>query len=370
MSREGNRMSLESSSGPERLGWSSFFEQQWQQHHGHTADGSAFFPARVVGEERGLARLATDLACEFWGELTGKARLDEHPAVGDWVVASRASLGARAQIHAVLPRRTCLTRRAAGRSDRPQILAANVDVAFLVASLHLDFHARRLERYLTTVWDGGARPIVLLTKLDLCDDPAPFVREVEAVAPGVEVHALSGLTGDGVDAVASSLPPGTTAVLLGSSGTGKSTLINRLLGQDVAPTLPIRKHDGRGRHATTSRHLWALASGGLVIDTPGMRELQLWVDEETLGRVFGDVGDVARRCRFRDCGHGSEPGCAVRAALADGSLPEERFASYVKLGRELAFQARKSDRAEMSREKERWKRIHRDARARDKHRRM
>lgn len=355
----------------ESLGWTPFFEAHWQEHHARIepGPGPALFPARVAAEERGLLRLQTDLDTAFWGELTGRARLVDPPAVGDWVAISRGPSDPRARIHAVLPRRTCLARRAVGKSDRPQVLAANVDVAFLVASLHADFNARRIERYLTTVWDGGARPVVLLTKQDLCEDPDPYIREIEAIAPGVEVLALSALTGSGVEAVGAHLRAGETAVLLGSSGTGKSTLINRLMGDDVAPTLPIRESDGRGRHATTSRHLWALASGALIIDTPGMRVLQLWVDSESLERVFGDVRDVARGCRFSDCRHESEPGCAVRSALEEGSLPAERLASYAKLGRELAFQARKDDRAEMSREKERWKKIHRQARVHVKRKR-
>jgi ribosome biogenesis GTPase len=355
----------------ESLGWTPFFEAHWHEHLSQAGpeQAPATFPARVVAEERGLLRLATHPEDGFWGELTGRARHSDPPAVGDWVVVSRGPSDPRARIHAALPRRTCLTRRAAGRSDRPQVLAANVDVAFLVAALHADFNPRRIERYLTTVWDGGARPVVLLTKLDLCDDPDPFIREIEAIAPGVEVHALSALTGAGVETVASRLAPGETSVLLGSSGTGKSTLINRLMGEEVTPTLPIRESDGRGKHATTSRHLWALPSGALLIDTPGMRVLQLWTDTESLGRVFGDVEGVARGCRFTDCRHESEPGCAVREALRDGTLPEERLASYVKLGRELAFQARKADRAEMSREKERWKRIHRESRVHVKRKR-
>jgi ribosome biogenesis GTPase len=242
------------------------------------------------------------------------------------------------------------------------VLGANVDVAFIVTSLDADFNTRRVDRYLTTIWDGGARPVLLLTKLDVCEDPAPYIAEMERAAPGVDVIALSAVTGAGMEALESRLRPGETTVLLGSSGTGKSTLINRLMGEAVALTKPIRASDGRGRHTTTSRHLWTLASGALIIDTPGMRELQLWADDEGFERAFGDVSEVARLCRFTDCRHETEPGCAVRSALEDGTLPPERLASYAKLGRELAFAARKADRAEMSREKERWKKIHHEAR--------
>jgi len=370
MSHESNVSRLES------LGWTPVFEAHWQEHLRRMASepaaagaGAPPFSARVVAEERGLVRLQTGPEEPFWGQLTGRAREGEIPAAGDWVVCTRGPMDPRARIHAVLPRRTCLTRRAAGRQDRPQVLAANVDVAFIVTSLDADFNTRRVDRYLTTIWDGGARPVVLLTKLDLCEDAAVYMREMEAAAPGVAVLALSAVTGAGMEALEAQLRPAETAVLLGSSGTGKSTLINRLMGEGVAITGPIRAGDGRGRHTTTSRHLWSLASGALIVDTPGMRELQLWADEAGFARAFGDVSEVARACRFTDCRHEAEPGCAVRAALADGSLPPDRLASYVKLGREMAFQARKADRAEASREKERWKKIHREARGHVKRKR-
>lgn len=334
-----------------------------------TNAGSATFPARVVTEERELLRLQTGLDDGFWGFTIGRARLDEPPAVGDWVVCSRGVQDPRARIHAVLPRRSCLVRRAAGRVDRPQILAANVDVAFVVSSLNTDLNSRRIERYLTTIYDGGARPAILLTKLDLCEEPEPWIREVQAAAPGVDVLAVSALTGGGMEKLAEYLRPGETAVLLGSSGTGKSTVINALSGASLARTQTIRDTDERGRHTTTSRHLWALGSGALIIDTPGMRELQLWADAESLELAFGDVQEAALRCRFTDCMHAAEPGCAVRAALDTGALSAERLESYKKLTREMAFQARKQDRAAASVEKEKWKRIHKQSRADSKHRR-
>ena len=267
-------------------------------------------------------------------------------------------------MHAVLPRSSCLTRREAGRSGRPQVLAANVDVAFVVTSLNSDLNPRRIERYLATIWDGGARPVVLLTKRDLCPDAAAVVRSIEQVAPGADVLALSAVTGEGMDALDAHLRSGQTSVLLGSSGAGKSTLINRLLTAEVVPTRPIRESDERGRHTTTSRHLWALPSGALVIDTPGMRELQLRIDAGSLDQAFDDVSAFAVRCRFTDCRHRTEPGCAVRTAVARGTLSSERLASYEKLGRELDFQARKEDKAKASREKERWKTLSRQARER------
>src|SRR5437867_1998332 len=350
----------------ESLGWNPFFEDHWNalasgagcREGSHSDDRRAandsrtvVFPARAVAEERGMHRLQRSLLDSFWGAPTGRARRDSdlYPAVGDWVVCSREPGQERASVHAVLPRQSCLTRLAAGRSGQPQVLAANVDVGFVVTSLNSDLNPRRIERYLTTIWDGGARPVVLLTKRDLCPDVDPVIREIERVASGAEVLALSALTGEGMEALDVYLRPGQTAALLGSSGAGKSTLINWLVGAQVVRTQPIRDSDGKGRHTTTSRQLWVLPSGALVVDTPGMRELQLWVDAESLDQAFGDLRTLASRCRFSDCRHRAEPGCAVQTALERGTLSEERLAAYDKLRRELEFQARKQDRAKASR---------------------
>jgi ribosome biogenesis GTPase len=238
-----------------------------------------------------------------------------------------------------------------------------VDIGFVVTSLNSDLNPRRIERYLTTIWDGGARPVVLLTKRDLCPDADPVIREIEMVASGADVLALSAATGEGMEALDPYLHPGQTAALLGSSGAGKSTLINWLFGAQVVHTQPIRDSDGRGRHTTTTRQLWVLPSGALVVDTPGMRELQLWVDAESLDQAFDDLSTLASRCRFTDCRHRAEPGCAVQAALERGTLSEERLAAYDKLRRELEFQARKQDRAKASREKARWKKVSRQTQA-------
>src|SRR5438093_1705158 len=240
----------------ESLGWNPFFEHHWNAFVSR-ANGRAGsqFPSRVVGVERGSLRLQQCLHDSLWGAPTGRARrdCDLHPAVGDWVVCSHEPAQERASLHAVLPRRSCLTRREAGRSGRPQVLAANVDVGFVVTSLNTDLNPRRIERYLTTIWDGGARPVVLLTKRDLCPDADPVIREIERVASGAEVLALSALTGEGMEALDTYLRPGQTAALLGSSGAGKSTLLNRLFGAQLVRTQPIRDSDERGRHTTTSR---------------------------------------------------------------------------------------------------------------------
>jgi ribosome biogenesis GTPase len=359
-------MSQDTLTMKESLGWDEHFAERWERLPNDGSPPEARrFPARVVAEERDLYRIQEGPLDSRWAEVTGRLRYDAElfPAVGDWVVCTAEPGQDRASIHAVLPRRTCLRRREAGRSERAQVLAANVDIGFVVSSLNADLNPRRIERYLTTIWDGGARPVILLTKRDLCPDADDRVSEIASACPGVEVLPLSAITGEGLDVLAPFLAPGRTVVFLGSSGVGKSTLLNRLLGKEAARTLPIRESDERGRHATTSRHLWVLPAGTLVIDTPGMRELRLLADETSLDRAFEELGELARSCRFTDCGHRTEPGCAVRAALASGAISRERIASYDKLGRELAFQARKNDKAESKREKDRWKRIHCQAQA-------
>ena len=238
-----------------------------------------------------------------------------------------------------------------------------------MTSLNADLNPRRLERYLATIWDGGARPVILLTKRDLCDEPDRLAREIESVAAGADVLALSAVTGEGMERLEDYLREGETAVLLGSSGAGKSTLINRLLNVEILPTQPIRESDGRGRHTTTSRHLWILPNGGLVIDTPGLRELQLFIDDESLDAAFDDLQGLAVQCRFTDCRHRTEPGCAVKAALESGGLAEERLAAYDKLKRELEFQSRKIDKAKASGEKARWKKLSRLAEERTRQKR-
>jgi len=296
---------------------------------------------------------------ELRAELAGRLRHgDEHPAVGDWVaVALRPSEG-RATIHAVLPRRSAFTRKVAWAETKPQVVAANVDVVFVVCGLDANYNVRRIERYLTLAWESGAQPVVLLTKADLCDDVDPRVYEVESIAFGVPVHAVSAPHGDGLETVRSYVPAGRTAALLGSSGVGKSTLVNALVGEELLATQGLRD-DGRGRHTTSHRQLVPLPEGGLVLDTPGMRELQLWDADEGMQAAFADVDALAAQCRFADCAHREEPGCAVRAALAGGTLDVERFESWGKLQRELERLARKQDaraRSESRKERARFAR--------------
>ncbi|MBZ4372061.1 ribosome small subunit-dependent GTPase A [Corallococcus sp. AS-1-6] len=312
---------------------------------------SSLVPGRVVRQQRGLLTVQTAGAAflaRAAGRLLHQAQGAEAlPTVGDWVLLQPPASGdGEALMHAVLPRRSLLKRREAGSEHDGQLIAANVDVVFLVMGLDGDFNPRRVERSLTVAWNSGATPVVLLSKADLADNAAERVREVEALAPGVDVLAVSAQTGLGVEDVRIRLPPGRTGVLLGSSGVGKSTLANRLLDAARLVTQPVRADDDRGRHTTTHRELFVLENGGLIIDGPGMRELGLWGDEEEgLANAFADVLALATGCRFSDCGHQGEPGCAVKAAVEDGTLSEERHASFQKLQREQAFQHRQTDAA-------------------------
>ena len=284
--------------------------------------------------------------------------------MGDWVVG--VPVGDGLSIHALVPRRTVLVRKAAGDSDDEQVLAANVDTALVMSSLNAELNPRRLERFLTLVWDGGVRPVVLLSKADLVPDAtvlATVRKTVADVAPDVSVHELSVREGHGLEALDAYFGPGQTAVLLGSSGVGKSTLVNHLLGREATRTQDIREHDQKGKHTTTSRNLFRLPGGALLIDTPGMRELQMLDHEEGLAALFPEIEALILACRFNDCGHVSEPGCAIKVALADGSLPADRWAARNKLDAEIAARERRDDKALSSREKRRYKKAEKEMKA-------
>jgi ribosome biogenesis GTPase / thiamine phosphate phosphatase len=311
----------------EALGWNEFFADAFAPY-----EPEGLIPGRVAVQERGAVVLFT---------AAGILPASGQAVAGDWVAAQRLPGEERAVVRAVLPRRTRFARKEPWLTEE-QVVAANVDTVFLVTDCGRDFKPRRLERYLTATWDSGADPVIVLAKSDLAEDVSETVAEAEAVAFGVPVHAVSSVSGEGLEALEPHLVPGRTVALLGSSGVGKSTLANRLLGEELLGTAEIRS-DGRGRHTTTHRELVRLPGGALLLDTPGMRQLQLWADESALDETFADVAELARECRFSDCAHGNEPGCAVRAALGDGTLPQVRWDSYRKLQRELRALALKQD---------------------------
>jgi ribosome biogenesis GTPase len=330
----------------EALGWSEFFADAFAPY-----EPEGLIPGRVAVQERGAVVLFT---------AAGTLHATGSAVAGDWVAVQPIPGEERGIVRRVLPRRTRFARKEPWLTEE-QVVAANVDTAFLVTDCGRDFKPRRLERYLTATWDSGADPVIVLTKSDLADDVWETLAEAEAVAFGVPVHAVSSVTGAGLDELEPYLAAGRTIALLGSSGVGKSTLANRLLGEELLATGDLRR-DGRGRHTTTHRELVLLPGGALLLDTPGMRELQLWADESALDETFGDVAALAEQCRFTDCAHASEPDCAVRAALAAGTLPRVRWESYRKLQRELRALAVKQDarlRSEARKERRRFERSRR-----------
>lgn len=345
-----------------RYGWTEAFAAHFAPH---AEEG--LVPGRIARDHQHIYRVYTagpDVLARVAGRLRHRAAsAEEFPAVGDWVALTPDSRDGRAIIRGILPRSSRFSRKAAGEATEGQVVAANIDTIFLTQGLDEDYNLRRLERYLVLAYESGASPVIVLNKADLCEALTERIAEVERIAPGVPVHAVSATRHDGFEAILPYLRPGRTVALLGSSGVGKSTLINRLLGTDRLATRAVSADRSRGRHTTTNRELILLPSGALVIDTPGLREIQLWEVASSMEGAFPDIDALASACRFRDCRHDSEPACAVRGAVTDGRLAAERLESYLKLGKEAAWLADRKDQAAQAARQQKWRIIRKAARA-------
>ncbi|MFC1946541.1 ribosome small subunit-dependent GTPase A [Chloroflexota bacterium] len=350
---------------PESLaayGWDSFFSNHFKELN--TPNST---PCRILLEYKSSYRVQ-DGDGELTAVLAGKMRyeIDQeygYPAVGDWVAAVRAD-EQQCVIHAILPRKSKFSRKseyrqkAGGMKTEEQVIAANIDTVFIVSALDgRNFNLRRLERYLTLSWKSGASPIIILNKVDLCPDPDDYIRDAEEIAVGVPVHAVSAIENTGIADIKNHITPGQTVALLGSSGVGKSALINVLLGNEKQATKETRAIDGKGRHTTSHRELILLPGGGMVMDTPGMREIQMWGNETDLQDSFEDIESLAMQCRFTDCLHDAEPGCAVREAIESGELNISRYESYLKLRKELRYIALREDVTLRQQEQLKWKKL-------------
>ncbi|MDD5701095.1 MAG: ribosome small subunit-dependent GTPase A [Dehalococcoidales bacterium] len=342
----------------EVLGWSPFFQEHLQRLNVPDA-----IPARVASESRNSFQVYSEYGV-ITAVIAGKMRYHDqpessHPAVGDWVAVKPLAGEKKGVIHAVLPRKSHFSRKVAGESTEEQIIAANIDTVFIVSGLDggRNFNLRRIERYLTLAWSSGATPVIILNKVDLCSDVGKFITSVEGIAPGISIHAVSAREGTGLDSLRDYLTKGNTVAFLGSSGVGKSALINALLGKEKQETGEVSPDNRMGRHTTTRRELIPLSSGGIMIDTPGMREIQMWAGEDSLQGAFEDIEMLAEECRFADCSHNAEPGCAVKAAIFNGELDPARLESYRKLQNELKYLASRETQSTRLYEKQKWKQI-------------
>jgi len=343
------------------LGWGAFFQKEFE-----SVQEPGLAAGRIAIENKQQYLIYTQQG-ELRGEVSGKLLYEARssadlPKVGDWVVISAMEAEGKAIIHNILPRKSKFSRKTVGKKTDEQIIATNIDIVFIVQGLDSNFNLRRLERYLVMAYENGARPVIILNKTDLCRDYPAKIAEVKQIAFDVPILGISAKTGYGIEKMREFIKEGLTFAFIGSSGVGKSTIINKLLGQELLKIREVRQKDSKGRHTTAKREMIVLPQGGVLIDTPGMREMQLWSASEGLGDTFADIEQLGKQCHFSDCSHTQEKGCAVIAAVKAGKISEERYKSYMKLQRELKHLTVKQDQKSYLAEKERMKKLHKDFR--------